>query len=301
MRTIKTPAILLGELDQPVINDYELGILLFRIYQKSKFRNEPVTGKGQLKTYYNRQLKLLINYGILTQRKEFPDKRVFQIIGKKKFDAYDVICSADPFSFISHLSAMSFHGLTDRLPSTLFYSTPESKDWRHYANEKMLRDLGDDYEKYKANNFPLLRNTKVAKVGKLAVHKFSSKQLGNNNYLSAYKNMSERPLRISTIGRTFLEMVQKPDLCGGIRHVMETYQQNGKNYFRLIFEEINRHGKAVDKVRAGYLLSEIADLDNPQVAEWEKFVQRGGSRKLDYAAEYSSEFSERWSLSINVD
>jgi len=302
MKAIKAPAIILGELDQPVINDYELGLILFRLYQKDTFRNEPLSPrKGALKTFYKRQLKLLKGYGIITQRKEFAENRVFQIIGKKKFDALDVLCSVDPFSFISHLSAMVFHGITDRLPTTIYYSTPASRDWQQYAKEKMLKDLGDDQTEYVINRFPVLRNNKVAKLEKQSVQRFSSKHFGSNIYLSAYKNISDRPLRVASIGRTFLDMVQNPDLCGGIRHVMDIYKQQGSMYYRLLFDEINKHGKPIDKVRAGYLLTEVAGIESEELLRWEKFVQRGGSRKLDPSTEYSPAFSERWSISINVD
>ena len=64
--------------------------------------------------------------------------------------------------------------------------------------------------------------------------------------------------------------------------------------------QYERHGKAIDKIRAGYLLTEVCSLTDSVVESWTQFAQRGGSRKLDPETEYAPEFSERWKLSINV-
>jgi hypothetical protein len=96
-------------------------------------------------------------------------------------------------------------------------------------------------------------------------------------------------------------MIHLPDLCGGLRHVIDVYGEQGEKYFTLVFQEIDSHGGPIDKIRAGYLLSEVAEVGDPLLDKWLKHVQRGGSRKLDANAEYSPVFSEKWCLSINID
>jgi predicted transcriptional regulator of viral defense system len=110
-----------------------------------------------------------------------------------------------------------------------------------------------------------------------------------------------KPRRVATIGRTFLDMLREPDLCGGIYHVLDIFAEQAPRYLRLIVDEIDRHGTKIDKVRAGYVLAERLNLTHPAFAVWQTCAQRGGSRKLDAQADYSPRFSETWCLSINID
>jgi predicted transcriptional regulator of viral defense system len=118
--------------------------------------------------------------------------------------------------------------------------------------------------------------------------------------LGAFRLVSGSNLRVATIGRVFLEMIREPALCGGLQHVVDVYGTEAKRYIRPIIDEIDRHGLPIDMVRAGYLLTEVCQLDAPEFHEWQKLAQRGGSRKLDPDAEYATVFSERWKLSINL-
>jgi predicted transcriptional regulator of viral defense system len=93
-------------------------------------------------------------------------------------------------------------------------------------------------------------------------------------------------------------MLTEPSLCGGMHHVLDVWE-NETNGFE-ITAAIDQLDVKIVKVRAGYILSEVMDIDHPALHNWEKFAQRGGSRKLDPDAEYAPEFSERWMISINV-
>jgi len=95
-------------------------------------------------------------------------------------------------------------------------------------------------------------------------------------------------------------MLREPKLCGDIQHVLDIYQKDARRYLKLIVGEIDRHGQPIDKVRAGFVITEVCRLTSPAVDGWEKFAQRGGSRKLDAENEYAPIYSERWQLSINV-
>ena len=68
----------------------------------------------------------------------------------------------------------------------------------------------------------------------------------------------------------------------------------------MIIDDAERHGSAIDKVRLGFLLTEVCHLSDPRIEGWTRHAQRGGSRKLDPQAEYDPRYSEKWMLSINV-
>lgn len=277
----------LGELDQPVITDYQLAVVLFDLYEKG---NGTVLTKRRLATATG----ILQGNGIITQHRDFSENKVFSIIGKKTFDPGDVACSVDPFCYVSHLNAMSYHGLTDRIPSVLILSSPSPKEWKLFANRKMEKDLGESIDIYRENRLPPLQSLKMNKIGKHPIEKYSSVHLG------AFKNIKGRSLRVSSLGRTFLDMVREPKQCGGMTHVVEVYRNYAKQYKRLIIDEVDRNGAPIEKVRVGYLLEEICHLNDDKLTEWLKYVARGGSRKLDPNEEYYSKYSEKWSISINI-
>ncbi|MFN9055266.1 MAG: hypothetical protein ACK5V6_20285, partial [Pseudanabaena sp.] len=199
------------------------------------------------------------------------------------------------FCYMSHLSAMSYHGLTDRIPKKLFISSPPNDTWRSLAKEKMQKDLGDDFESYCEHGLPKLVRPNMKKIDKTDLHCLSSKHLG------AYKNVRGRSLRVSTVGRTFLDMLRNPELCGGINHILDVFDEYGEKYLRLITDDIDKNGEPIDKVRAGYILNERLGINNNEIINgWSSLAQRGGSRKLDSSSEYSPEWSDKWKISLNI-
>ncbi len=143
---------------------------------------------------------------------------------------------------------------------------------------------------------PKLKFVTIRKFKKKNVIKFTSR------YAGSFKKIQDRQLKVSTIGKTFLDMLQKPDLCDGIYNVIEAYEDHAKQYLNLITTEIERHGKAIDKIRAGWLLEERCGIkENPVIEGWKKDIQRGGYRKLDHSSEYAPVYSETWCLSLNIE
>ncbi|MGR3277303.1 type IV toxin-antitoxin system AbiEi family antitoxin domain-containing protein [Acaryochloris marina NIES-2412] len=294
MKAIKAITLSLGELDKPVVSKYQFGLIINNIYRSKVYGGEPVNLHKDFaeKSDITKYLNLLLDEGILSPHKNLSN--LFTLLGRSDGDPEDIACTVDPFCYISHLSAMSYHGLTDRIPGKLFISSPSANTWRSFAKEKMQKDLGDDFESYCKNGLPRLVRTKMNKINKVELHCLSSKHLG------AYKNVKGRPLRVSTVGKTFLDMLRNPELCGGINHVIEVFDEFGKKYLRLVTDEINNNGGPIDKVRAGYILNERLGIDNEVIDSWSSLAQRGGSRKLDSSSEYIPKWSDKWKISLNV-
>ena len=162
------------------------------------------------------------------------------------------------------------------------------------AGEKMKKDLGRFLRKYSSLTLPKLTRIGFEKVKRRPIVRYSSIHYG------AFKNIKGRKMRVSTVGRTFLDMVREPGNCGGMRHVIAVYSEFAKAYKDLIIDEVGRHGKKIEKSRAGYLLEEHCGIKDQRILDWLTDVQRGGSRKLDPHEEYSNEYSERWCISLNA-
>lgn len=287
----------LAKFGRPTLTAYLLGVLVFDLYVKGEIEGQQLRVKNPRpeRRHFTQVLDFFLSHGVLREVRDFPSRSVFSVIGQHDSIATELICTADPFAYVSHMSAMEIHGLTDRLPQTLFISTPPSTQWRQFADEQMQKDLGAELENYEASGFPRLLRTRVDKVLGHPIHVMHSLHLG------AFKKMDPQGVRVSTIGRTFLDMLRDPDLCGGIHHVLDVYRAHAKRFFGLIVAEVDQHGNDIDKVRAGYVLEELCELDSESIRAWNRFAKRGGSRKLVAKSPYASTYSERWCLSLNAD
>tara|TARA_E500000305_G_C4017525_1_gene236638 strand:+ start:431 stop:1336 length:906 start_codon:yes stop_codon:yes gene_type:complete len=295
MKTLKAISLSLGELASPVITQYQIGLIIHTLYREKHYKGQALTLQKETATLrdVNHYITLLEEDGVISSPKQLPD-HVYTLLGRTSWSEEDVLCSIDPFCYLSHFSAMAHHGLTERVPIRLFVSSPGEKDWRHYAEERMRKDLGEHIDEYLSNRMPRLVKIPVKSIGTKEVHRFNSLHLG------AYRTVRDRPLRVSSIGRTFLDMLRNPDLCGGMRHVVEVYEEHAERYLRLITDEINQHGHPIDKVRAGYILDERLGLGNSVINDWKRFAQRGGTRKLDPTNEYEPQWSDHWLISLNL-
>ena len=297
MKLPKAVTIILSKLQEPLVTRYRLGVVIHRLYLEKVFDGEPL---DQLAKEYanatdlNRLIKSLEASAILQEHPNFRGK-AYRLLGKKDEKPEDAACIVDPFSYVSHLSAMNYHGLTDRLPAKLFLSSPDPTKWTELAHGQMLKDLGANLDSYHEEGLPLLTRTKLTKIGKTEIHRINSTRLG------AFKTVRDRSMRVSTIGRTFLDMLQSPQLCGGMRHVIEVFREHAATYLMPIVYEVDQYGGRIDKVRAGYLLDELLGIGNETIEKWAQFASRGGSRKLDPAEEYFPKWSEKWCISLNID
>lgn len=272
----------------PAITQYELACLVYQAAGKPNVT--PASAKKQLAE----TLSLLEQFQLVRPVEPLAQTRGYQLFGHERSTAMELACSLDPFAYVSHLSAMEHHGLTDRFPQLLYLTRPRSTEWTALAKAKMERDLAQGLEVFLKQGYPKLVRPTFKMLQGTNVHLLERSNQG------AFRSVSNTSLRVATIGRVFLDMLREPSLCGGLQHVVDIYTNNAKKYLSLIVDELNTHGAPIDKVRAGFLLSEVCRLDHPAFSAWEKFAQRGGSRKLDPEGEFEPHYSKRWQLSINL-
>ncbi len=296
MELTKAISLSLGSLNEPVVTSYRLGVIVHQLYLSKAFHGEPLSHLSKVRASsieFNVALGKLLQNGIIENHPNFP-RNVYRILGRVESDVAEVACTIDPFCCISHLSAMRFHGITNRLPAKLFISGPNHPHWRQKAHELMAHELGDQLPSYLDGDMPRLMLPMMRRIDRMDIHRFSTL------FPIAFKSVTEPLLRVSTIGRTFLDMLRSPLLCGGMAHVIEVWEEYGQSYLQPIVSELERHGDPIDKVRAGYLLNEKLGIADETVNSWTKFARRGGSRRLDPTEPYMPRWSEKWCLSLNV-
>ena len=287
----------LSRLKFPVVTAYQLGRLVFALDRAGSIdgQRREVRKPVPERRHFLEVRSFLTEHGMIHPVRGFPEGALYTLPGGANVGAHELLCTVDPFAYLSHLSAMALHGLTDRIPQMIFASSPSPRQWRSFADEQMRKDLGDELQSYVDAGFPMLRRPTFEKILGQPVH------LAQSSHLGAFKRLESHGVRVSTLGRTFLDMLRDADLCGGIQHVLDTYRAHAAPYLQLIIGEVEQHGNDIDKVRAGYVLEERCGLSDPVFARWHQHAKRGGSRKLVPNQPYSSTYSEKWCLSLNAD
>lgn len=281
----------------PVITAYALGMIVFRIVTTGYVDDLPLRLKRRevSASDFYKVRRALLGQGLLIEDRSLPRTVLKLAAEHQKTDPGTVLCAVDPFGFVSHLSAMAYHGLSNRLPKVFFFTSLSQSHWTDAAAKRMERDLGDAQEAYFAAGLPLLKRTVIDRIQGMVVNYTRCRQTAG-----AFRSIDDGLLRVSTVGRTFLDMLQRPDLCGGMQHVIETFESHATENLTLIINELNAQANKIDRVRAGYILEDRCGIIDPRIDQWTVDAQRGGSRRLDGDADYASTFSEKWMLSINA-
>jgi len=262
---------LLETAGKPVITQFEFFRVIWRMYQFS----------AEKKLYLRHDTPTQDDYSRLRL-----NLKKTGVIGA----AEDIICIVDPTCYVSHLSAMQRWGLTDRNPGALLLTRPDRKAAQAQLHKYIDDTLYDDEE----NPFPLKVLNHPKRVRRRTVSVYETKTYG------AYIQNRGNDVRISTIGQTFLDSLQKPDLCGGMSHVLDVWREHASTYLDEIVASVDTTTSGLVKSRAGYIIEEFLGLAHAGVEPWKALGQRGSSRKLDPSKEFAPTFSETWMISLNV-
>jgi len=118
---------ILASHNAPAISTYELASHAYFHAKKLgiKFTN--------FKATFRELCTQLIDISLLSEIQPISESKGFLLFGQNKASPAEIICSLDPFAYISHLSAMEYHGLTDRFPVILYVTRPSLTEWKQQA------------------------------------------------------------------------------------------------------------------------------------------------------------------------
>lgn len=281
----------LDEINQPVFSDYNLYIALKGLYKNPQglyIRNKTLTVET-----YRRVRRQLLDAQEIARDPDYAN--TYRLLNKQDLPADELACLVDPFCYISHISAMQRYGLTDRRPEALHLTVPGNKLIKAKIHETMLADYGETLPSMPIDEvLPLKIVHHPQKSRKRSLSVFSTSHYG------ACIRIRGTWARVTTIGQTFLDTLDQPDKCGGIQHVLDCWSQHASSYLEEIIKAVSAAPKDILKVRAGYILNELMNVNHPKIEEWTAAAQRGGSRVLDSSKPFSPTYSEKWMLSLNV-
>jgi predicted transcriptional regulator of viral defense system len=274
---------------KPVLTHFDFFRIVWRMYltsagEKLYLRNKTPTQQDAVRLRQN-----LKKSGFVGADRDY-GLRIIRVLSVSDLPAEDITCLVDPTCYVSHLSAMQRWGLTDRSPEALMLTRPDRKSAMSQISDHMKSVLLENEE----NPFPLKIITHPKSVRKRHVHVYETKTAG------AFLKVRGSDTRLSTIGQTFLDMLQKPDLCGGMDHILDVWEEHAATYLDDIVSAVDTAASDLVKSRAGYILEERLGLRHSGIEKWKALGQRGSSRKLDPSKAFAPTFSETWMISLNV-
>ncbi|MFN7397652.1 MAG: hypothetical protein ACK5SX_00985 [Sandaracinobacter sp.] len=283
----------LAKADLPLVTEYSLYVLLCPVIEAGEVegvrikRPPPVWDGGRCR----KLITDLQNRNVLAPDSDFSAGVWRFTQTTRSSSAEEACCLVDPFVYVSHLSAMQLYGLTDRSPLTLHLTSPARPIWNALRDSRRERDLIGRHavtapQLRKISPHPHVRKRKVA--------------IRSSSHPATPVEQAGSFARVAPIGRVFADMLSEPELCGGIRHVIEIWEREAEQELDRVIEAVEHHPTKLAKVRAGYLLSEHMGLSDPRIEAWQAFAQRGGSQKLDPEAPYEARWSEKWMISLNA-
>lgn len=280
--------------DYPVVTDYDVyrtasALMGTRVWDGVQIKRAP---KDWDVTRTRKVINRLITRQTLAADQDFRSGVWRVVQATRAGTAEEVACIADPFCYVSHLSAMQRYGLTDRSPEALHLTKPARQVWNIMRRDKIATELPA---------------SDVDDAGGLLLHFGMNPTLRRRHVIVHETKYPTKPTevrgertRITSIGQTFVDMLAEPHLCGGIPHALDIWDDRAAEWLDAIIDAVDASESKIVKVRAGYILSERLDLNRPRIQAWRAFAQRGGSRKLDPDAPYAPVFSESWMISLNV-
>lgn len=274
----------------PLVSNYEIFKHIWDIYCDGDVKY--LRGEHPTRETFRRMRTALRQEGLLHADADYA--RLWRVLTEGDRKADEIVCLADPFCYISHLSAMQQYGLTNRRSKALFITHPTAAQMKEALKKRFNADYPYDPRELDIYIEPLHAVHHPKTVRRRDVTTLATKDHGE------WRKVRGKFSRVASIGQTFLDTVDMPARCGGMLHVLEIWEQHAGTYLEEIITRVDVSPKPIHKVRAGYILDELHGIQDPRVLAWKKFAQRGSSRILDPEKPFESRFSEEWMISINV-
>ena len=199
-----------------------------------------------------------------------------------------IIQEANPTAVFGHLTAFAYHALTNEIPNTIYlYHTQKN------TRRTPLGTMPDDWI-----DVPQAIRRKPPSIGNRSVIWTQTKPEWDFGDMIGYAH--GLPIYITDLEKTLVDSLRFPEKCGGLARIFTGWGKAADvmDLDRLI-EYVERIGQSLLRQRTGFVLERLVK-SHSRLDEWASRSVRGSSAKLAANKTFSSTYSERWNLSINV-
>ena len=216
------------------------------------------------------------------------DKKFTRFAWGEKAHVYELSLSIKPRSYFSHQTAMYLHGLTDKIPETIYVNSEQSP--KQYRESSLEQERIDAAFKRKPRTSKFIFTYKKWMI--CLLNGINTDNLG----VIEKKVPEEGKLSLTNIERTLIDIAVRPVYSGGCKDVVEAYERarNNVSVDRLVkmLKKINYIYPYCQAIgfymqRAGF---DVSDLDK---------LRKFDNMKYDFYLDYdmkNTAYSEEWKL-----
>ena len=199
-----------------------------------------------------------------------------------------IIQEANPTAVFSHFTAAAYHDLTDEIPDEYHLT--------HVRTNSTCLPLGTTPEDW--IDVPEPRRRSPESIDGTPIRWSEVKTEWDFGHIVGYAEGN--PIYITDLERTLLDILRFPERSGGPMEVLRMWKRAVPR-LRLdgLIDYVGRFNQTLLRQRVGFILEQLG-LTHPLLQQWAKSSVRGSSAKLIATLGFSTTFSERWNLSINV-
>jgi len=283
---------LITEYKKPGISFAKLFSKVFELFHEKNFHGlklSGVHGNSRIENVMSKLVKHLFKIKVFLKMAGSNEKSLFFITQRYLENSSDeeLICSIYEHGYIGYLSALYLHGMTDRFPKVINYVIFKRSDWvaKYTDVNNPISDFG---KRYYLPSYPVDRKfpEKFLKISiKKDVIDFSEKNDGL--------------IRVHAIEPLLIDCLKNPELCGGLDHVIDIFEEYGASLSARLIEYTDQKGSLMDKARIGFILEKVCDVKSNRFQYWKPQMLRGGSRIFSPKNPHSSWYDPDWLISLN--
>ena len=167
--------------------------------------------------------------------------------------------------YISHWSALNYHGLTEQTPPAVYVTTTKPRNRKKILDVEFI--------------FVTVSNMNILGLEEIKIEKY--------------------PVKISTPEQTIIDCLHHPEHCGGIEEIAKTiyFEHESLNFNKIVKMARKRNNKTIIK-RLGYLTEFFGFTDYLHLVNNLKLSK--GYSKLDPKLPKTGKTNEKWKLHINA-
>ncbi|MCB9538087.1 MAG: hypothetical protein H6704_17675 [Myxococcales bacterium] len=147
---------------------------------------------------------------------QFPRRRLNFLVWRQA-NAFELPAAVSPHAFLSHYTALVLHDLTDDQPKTIYLAEPRP------SRRATKEDLGQEVIDAAMEASPVLSKNRAEFGGYEIV--WLETEVPERVQVSQAVEVGGRSLRVSTIEKTLLDAVVRPEYCGGVHQLPAAFRR----------------------------------------------------------------------------